>query len=147
MSGRKLAAAVGMDSAAYVRSETGTRAFKASELIALADVMGLPLDTLVGRRSADQEAAIRRARAAAERVGGEVVTWVTAMNRSIDSLLSGLPASQKRDISSEDLARHIHALMPAPRTLTVLPGMADLFSKVLQDALPGQFLITDTQAV
>lgn len=150
MSGRQLAATVGMDSAAYTRSEAGTRAFKAAELIALADTLELPLDVLVRRPSASQVEAVRRASAAAERAGGEIAGWIEAVNRSVASMLddpSILSRASDDDEATNALrvqfAEHVGGLLPDARTVTVLPGLAGLFTEVLREVLPRRFTFVE----
>lgn len=149
LSGRQLASAVGMDSGAYSRSEAGARAFKAAELIALADAMELPLDTLVRRPSAPQVEAVRRAGAAAERAGGEIATWIEAVNRSIVSMLDDPSIfTQVSDGASANALRvqfagHVGGLLPDTRTITVLPGLSGLFTEVLREVLPGRFTFVE----
>jgi transcriptional regulator with XRE-family HTH domain len=73
-----------LDSGAYTRSEQGQRAFKASELVAIADALGVSLDTLVGHANAADVEVMRQARAGIAAAVTAVTELVTRLNRAID---------------------------------------------------------------
>lgn len=147
---RATAEALGIDHAAYIRAEAGTRAFKATELVSLADYLEMPLDALVRRPSGAQVETLRRASAAAERAGAEVAEWVAAVNRALTVHLPDLtlPArAQATEDLREELRQRFLALlaevMPEPRAVTVLPGMATLFTEVLAAELPKRIRLVE----
>ncbi|WP_250150235.1 helix-turn-helix domain-containing protein [Mycolicibacter acidiphilus] len=79
---RALAEKLGLDGPLLSRTEAGSRALKARELVAASAALGVPLDVLVGGRSVDLDVAARRAEALAEPVGGAVADWLVSVSRA-----------------------------------------------------------------
>lgn len=147
---RATAEAVGIDHSAYIKAEAGTRAFKAVELVALADYLEMPLDSLVRRPTGAQVESLRRASAAAERAGAEVASWVEAVNRAVAAHLSD-PSIPARAQATEELRAELRerfltllaGLMPEPRAVAVLPGMTGLFAELLRTELPNRIRLVE----
>ena len=79
---RSLAGQVGMDWSALGRSERGERAFKALELVSIAEALGTTMDGLVGT-TADLQAAAALAKGIGEVMLHSIGDWVRAGDRAV----------------------------------------------------------------
>lgn len=140
ISARQMAKAISMDPAAYSRSEAGTRAFKATEIVDIANQLDLPLDTLVQRAAADTVVAGRRAQAAGEDAVAAVTEWLTALDRALSLAippegLLDLPLDAREELHGAltELARTV---LPRVQTVAVTPGLRTVLDDVLRVELP-----------
>lgn len=76
---RKLADAIELDPASLSRTESGTRALKARELVALCAALGRSIPSVLEQEVTDLDAARAAAWESAEPVGVAVAKWLDAV--------------------------------------------------------------------
>jgi transcriptional regulator with XRE-family HTH domain len=134
---RSFALAVGVDAAAWSRTETGGRMLKASELVDAAAALGVPIDALVSGADVNLAAATRVAEASAEPVGAAINAWASALERVHRLWLDEAP--ERRDMPVEWRATALTAFLPAPRSLATGPDMVEMVRTLIREYLPQQF--------
>lgn len=135
-SGRGVAQSIGLDSGAYTRSEAGQRSFKATELVAIADVLGVGLDDLIQRRAATVVAAERQATDA-----------LIDANNSLGDLAERLADADAAGLDISALARSVssptvligYAGKEANRAARVAAELRDLVARIQVFDGPGKF--------
>lgn len=120
------------------RTESGARAMKARELVAVAESFGVPLDSLVGGPTLEEEAALRVAKAMAEPVADAAVDWLTAAARAVDVTFSSDPP----DMPAELMAAMFCTCLPDERTVTLPAGTKNAVLGLLRE-LPSRFDVAE----
>lgn len=150
---RQFADALGIDAASVSRTEAGTRALKARELVTISEALNVPLDSIIGGgTNMEAEAAERLAKALAEPVGDATVGWLTAVSRVAAYYLTKFDTDEDSDsrkfgdfmldLPEELAATIIGDPLPVPRKVFVRPNTAGVVSYMLS-RLPEVFQIIE----
>jgi transcriptional regulator with XRE-family HTH domain len=140
VSARQVAKAAGMDPAAYSRSESGARGFRATEIVDIANRLDIPLDMLVQRASGDTIAAGRKAQVAGEEALGAVASWLVALDRALALTmpkegLVAIPAEKRTELHTL-LSNAVRTVLPRVQTVAATPGMRAVLDDALRIELP-----------
>jgi transcriptional regulator with XRE-family HTH domain len=148
VSARQVANAVGMDPAAYSRSESGARGFRATELVDIANRLDVPMDMLVQRASGDTIAAGRKAQVAGEEALGAVAVWLVALDRALaltmpEEGLVAIPPERRTELHTL-LSNAARTVLPRAQMVACVPGMRTVLDDVLRIELPRLVHLVET---
>lgn len=127
---KAMSTAAGIDGSSWSRTETGFRALKARELVAVSRALGVPLDSIIGGSQAEFDAAVRTAKALRDPVIEATADWLTAMSHA-----AGLFHQESDGAFAEAPALALASILEDPphRDVVIEDGTQDVVEMALRD--------------